>query len=103
WRQAGMLAAAGLYALDHHVDRLAEDHANARLIAATAGVDESDVETNIVVLPTNDAAGVVARCRAEGVHVSAVGPRVVRAVTHLDITTQQAKTAAEVIARSLST
>ncbi len=102
WRQAGVLAAAGLYALDHNVERLAEDHDNARLIARSAGVDESTVETNIVVIPTSDAAGLVARCRAEGVLVSAVGAGVVRAVTHLDVSTDDAKQAADVIARSLS-
>jgi threonine aldolase len=114
WRQAGVLAAAGLWALDHHVERLADDHANAQLIAhavadRAAGlvddpasvVDPSAVDTNIVVISTADAAGVVARCHAEGVLVSAVGPGVVRAVTHLDAGDAEAKQAAEVIARAL--
>ena len=99
WRQAGVLAAAGLYALDHHIERLAEDHEHAQLIATAAGVDSSKVDTNIVVIPTDDSAGLVARCRAEGVLVSAVGAGVVRAVTHLDVSTDDAKTAADVIAR----
>ena len=102
WRQAGVLAAAGLHALDFNVERLAEDHDNARLIARSAGVDEATVETNIVVIPTDDAAGLVACCRAEGVLVSAVGAGVVRAVTHLDVSTEDAKQAADVIARCLA-
>lgn len=102
WRQAGLLAAAGMFALDSNLERLAEDHDHARLIATAAGVDESSVETNIVVIPTGDAAGLVARCRAEGVLVSAVGAGVVRAVTHLDVSSDDAKTAADVIARCLS-
>jgi threonine aldolase len=94
-RQAGILAAAGLYALDHHLPQLADDHANARLIAehlaGVAGVllDLATVETNIVVfrladgLP--DAAAIVARAREAGVLVSALGARTVRAVTHRDV------------------
>jgi threonine aldolase len=101
WRQAGVVAAAGLWALDHHIDRLADDHANARLIADAAGVDPDTVDTNIVAITTSDAVGVVSRCRAEGVAVSAVGPDVVRVVTHLDVTDADAKQAAEVIARAL--
>jgi threonine aldolase len=101
WRQAGVLAAAGLFALDHNIERLADDHAHARLIAAAAGVDESSVETNIVLIPTPDATGLVGRCRDEGVLVSAVGAGLVRAVTHLDVTAEGAKTAADVIARCL--
>jgi threonine aldolase len=100
WRQAGVLAAAGLYALDHHVDRLADDHEHARLIAEAAGVDPETVQTNIVVIDTDDAPGLVERCRTDGVLVSAVGPRVVRAVTHLEITKPDAHRAADVIARA---
>lgn len=101
WRQAGVLAAAGLFALEHNVERLADDHAHARLIAAAAGVDEASVETNIVVIPTADAAGLVERCSDGGVLVSAVGAGVVRAVTHLDVSPEDAKAAADVIARCL--
>jgi threonine aldolase len=100
WRQAGVLAAAGLYALDHHIDRLADDHEHARLIAEAAGVDPETVQTNIVVIDTDDAPGLVERCRTDGVLVSAVGPRVVRAVTHLEITKPDAHRAADVIARA---
>ncbi len=98
WRQAGVLAAAGMYALDHHVERLADDHAHAQLIADAAGVDPTGVDTNIVVVRTEDAAKLVSRCREGGVLVSAVGPRVVRMVTHLDVSTDDAKQAAAVIA-----
>ncbi len=101
WRQAGVLAAAGLHALDHHIDRLVDDHENARVIAEAAGVDPAEVDTNIVVIPVDDAPAIVAQCREEGVLVGAVGPHVVRAVTHLDISAQDAKTAAAVLTTCL--
>jgi threonine aldolase len=84
-RQAGILAAAGLYALDHHVARLAEDHARAKRLAAGLGLDPESVPTNIVVLETSDAAAVAAGAAAAGVLVSALGPRFLRLVTHLDV------------------
>ena len=98
WRQAGTLAAAGLHALDHHIERLAVDHDNARRIAEAADVDVSTVDSNIVVIRTTDAPGLVARCRDGGVLVSAVGARVVRAVTHLGVSPDEARKAAEVVA-----
>jgi threonine aldolase len=101
WRQAGVLAAAGRFAIEHNLSRLADDHEHARLIAAAAGVNEGSVETNIVVMPTKDAAGVVQRCRDNGVLVSTVGAGVVRVVTHLDISAADAKTAADILARAL--
>jgi len=101
WRQAGVLAAAGLHALDHHVDRLADDHANARLLAEACGVDPAGVETNIVVVPCSDAAKVVAEAASDGVLVGAVGARTVRLVTHLHIGPDEAHAAAEVLARVL--
>ncbi len=101
WRQAGVLAAAGLYALDHNVDRLAEDHANAAVLAAAAGIVDGEVETNIVAITTPDAAGLVRRCADDQVLVSAVGPNVVRAVTHLDVSAADARRAAEVLARAI--
>ena len=90
-RQAGILAAAGLYALDHHVERLAEDHENARVLAE--GLSEIDgveldptcVETNIVVFDVPDAAGFCAALEHSGVRMGALGTRRVRAVTHLDV------------------
>ncbi|MDX6368375.1 MAG: threonine aldolase [Nocardioidaceae bacterium] len=99
WRQAGVLAAAGLYALDHHVDRLADDHAHARLLAEACGVDPTTVDTNIVVVPRDDAADFVAGARVGGVLVSPVGPRAVRLVTHLDVSREQAEEAAAVLSR----
>ena len=56
-RQAGILAAAGSYALDHHLERLAEDHEHARLLAEACGVDPASVETNIVLLTCARRAG----------------------------------------------
>lgn len=82
-RQAGVLAAAGLYALEHHVERLAEDHARARELASALGAELP--ETNIVVLRVPDAVAAVAAARAAGVLVSALGPGTVRLVTHLDV------------------
>ncbi len=84
-RQAGILAAAGRYALEHHIDRLAEDHARARRLAQALGGDPDRVATNIVVLDVPDAATVAAKARDENVLVSALGPRFLRLVTHLDV------------------
>jgi threonine aldolase len=94
-RQAGVLAAAGLYALRHNIERLADDHARAQRLATSLAeardglVDPGGVETNIVPLDlsvtTLDSATLAAHCRASGVLVSAVGPRRVRLVTHLDV------------------
>ncbi len=98
-RQVGVLAAAGLYALDHHVDRLAEDHEHARLLAEACGVDPASVQSNMVVLERPDAPAFVAAAAAEGVRVSALGPTRVRLVTHLDVSTADARRAAGVLAR----
>jgi len=94
-RQAGVLAAAGLYALQHNIERLADDHARAQTLATALAevrdglVDPAGVETNIVPLDLTvtslDSATLAAHCRAQGVLVSAVGPRRVRLVTHLDV------------------
>jgi threonine aldolase len=100
-RQVGVLAAAGLHALDHHVDRLADDHANARLLAEACGADPATVDTNIVVVDVPDAAAVVAAAVDEGVLVSAVGPRALRLVTHLGVSEEDAKAAAVVLERLL--
>jgi threonine aldolase len=98
-RQVGVLAAAGLYALDHHLERLADDHEHARLIAAAVGAPEP--ETNIVVVDVPDAAEVVAAAAQHEVVVSAVGPRALRLVTHLDVSREDAETAAGVLAKVL--
>jgi threonine aldolase len=84
-RQVGILAAAGLYALDHNVERLANDHVRARRLAEALGADPANVDTNIVVLDAPDAAGVATRAAQSGVLVSALGPRFLRLVTHLDV------------------
>src|SRR4051794_6430237 len=111
-RQSGILAAAGLYALDHNVDRLAEDHDNAALIAQrVAALDQVDldpatVETNIVVIRLReggrDAAAVVERAGAGGVAVMAFAKRTVRAVTHLDVSRDDCARAADVLADAIA-
>jgi threonine aldolase len=90
-RQAGMMAAGALYALDHHVERLADDHANARRLAdGFASIDgirmaSARVDTNIVIFTVDDASTFVATMAERGVLLSALGPMLVRAVTHLDV------------------
>lgn len=101
-RQVGVLAAAGLHALDHHLARLAHDHEHARLLGEACGVDPAEVETNIVAFDHPDAAAVVARARDQGVLISAVGPRTVRLVTHLDVSRTDAERAAQILAKVLS-
>jgi len=106
-RQIGSFAAAGLYALEHNVDRLAEDHANARLIAERLAaspryrVDMATIQTNILALGLADDAPdgptVVGRARERGVLIFAFGPRSLRAVTHLDVTGEQCARAAEIL------
>ncbi|HTV44118.1 MAG TPA: GntG family PLP-dependent aldolase [Stellaceae bacterium] len=108
-RQSGILAAAGLWALDHNLDRLAEDHANARLLAerlaGLGGVelDLATVQTNIVIFRmaagAPDAAAIVARAQEMGVLVSAFAARTVRAVTHLDVSRDECRRAADLLAR----
>ncbi len=91
-RQVGVLAAAGLWALDHNLERLDEDHARARRLAAgcasIAGVTVEEPDTNIVMidLPAgHDEAEVAASMEARGVRILAAGPGRLRAVTHLDV------------------
>ena len=97
-RQAGIVAAGCLYALDHHVDRLAEDHANARVLAdglQALGFLVNPVETNIVIFTVDDAGAFLAGMRDRGVAMSQFGPRTVRAVTHLDVSRDDVLEAAE--------
>jgi len=84
-RQSGVLAAAALYALDHHVERLADDHARARRLAEGIGIDPADVETNFVSIPDPYGDG-IARATAAGVALGGLRPGWLRAVTHLDVT-----------------
>jgi len=110
-RQAGILAAAGLYALDHNLARLPDDHANARLLAerlqGVRGVrlDLGTVQTNIVVFHLEegapDAATVAARAKEASVLVSVFGPRRLRAVTHLDVGREPCIRAADLLARAI--
>jgi threonine aldolase len=108
-RQAGILAAAGSYALAHHVERLADDHANARLLADELlrgddiEIDGGTVQTNIVVFSlverkgVPDAATFVERCSERGVLLNVLGTRTVRAVTHLDVDADACRAAAKVM------
>ncbi|WP_328322528.1 beta-eliminating lyase-related protein [Kribbella sp. NBC_00382] len=111
WRQAGVLAAAGLYAIQNNVERLAEDHANARQIAeiladaAPGSIKPDQVDTNIVVADlaatSKTVAEVVAGAKAEGVLVGGVGATQLRLVTHLDASATDCRRAAEVVASLL--
>ncbi|MBI3871981.1 MAG: low specificity L-threonine aldolase [candidate division Zixibacteria bacterium] len=106
-RQVGILAAAGLYALDHNLNRLTEDHDNARIIAQRLAqsqriiLDPDKVQTNILVFAladtAPDAATVVTKARDRGVLIFAFGARTIRAVTHLDVTRAQCERAAEIL------
>ncbi|ADV64158.1 L-threonine aldolase [Isosphaera pallida ATCC 43644] len=106
-RQAGILAAAALYALDHHVERLADDHAHAQILAEAVErnphlkLESGPVETNLVWIEVDPsfatAAQVVRRLKEQGVFVSALGDQVVRACTHLNVSTEQVRQAARLI------
>src|SRR5580704_9612119 len=108
-RQAGVIAAAGLYALEHNLARLAEDHANAGVIADRiedipgTTLRKPAVPTNLVMFDTRaPAAELAARMRDENVLVSTMGPHTMRCVTHLNVDAAGARHAATVIARVLS-
>jgi len=106
-RQAGVLAAAGLIALEKMPARLHEDHANARLIAeavakcAGASVDLDGVQTNIVIFSVADAAKVVAGLKAKGILASAIGVSQVRVVTHFDVSREDCEDCAGVLGEML--
>ncbi len=112
-RQAGIVAAAGVYALDHHVDRIADDHARARKLAegwAAAGlaVDPTQTETNFVALDVGPlgltAQQAIDRAAAAGVGISdTVHPTILRAVVHLDISDGDIERAIEVVPAALGT
>jgi threonine aldolase len=96
-RQAGIIAAGGVYALRHHVERLAEDHANARRLAQGLAelpgvkLDPAEVETNLVFFDLTggvDAQAAVDRLLALGIRMGAMSARTIRAVTHLDVTAE---------------
>ena len=110
-RQVGILAAAGLYALEHNVARLADDHDNARLLAEGlaplpgVSLDLTQVESNIVILdleppaPAGDA--FLAACAEQGLLFSQMGPSRIRAVTHMDVSRQACQDAVQIVARVL--
>lgn len=105
-RQAGIVAAAGIYALEHNIPRLKEDHEHAKRLATllqkTPGVaiNPDHVETNIVIFDLPDsrwsAAQIVADLKKAGVLINAVGPRSLRAVTHLDVSAQDIEEAGRI-------
>lgn len=104
-RQAGYLAAAGIYALDHHVERLREDHHNARRLATVLSELEwveniRPVQTNIVMFDVKaplTAAGVLEQLLQKGLKASAFGPQTIRFVTHLDVTNEMIERAEEIL------
>lgn len=110
WRQAGVLAAAAGYALDHHLPRLGDDHVAAAAFAAEVAavvptaVEAARVQTNIVVMDTGPmtATAVVGAAAASGVRLSAVGARTVRAVTHQEVSVDEAITAGRTVAEVLA-
>jgi threonine aldolase len=109
-RQAGILAAAGLYALEHHVERLADDHANAKALAAGLAdipgirLDPPEVDTNMVFFDVAgtglSAAQVGDRLAAQGLRIGGGGTRM-RAVTHLDVTRDQIDEAVQIVRAAL--
>ncbi len=108
-RQAGILAAAAIYALENHVERLADDHANARRIAEAVedteglSLESGPVETNLIWIRVDPSLGtaaeVAAYLRSHGVLVSVLGAQILRACTHLDVSEEQADRAADLIRR----
>lgn len=108
-RQAGVLAAAGLIALEEMTERLREDHANARLMAEAVAlcsgveIDLGSVQTNIVIfrLTDDNAPKLVAELKAEGILASAIGMSAVRLVTHYDVSREQCEHAATVLKKLL--
>jgi threonine aldolase len=110
-RQAGILAAAGIYALEHHVERLKEDHINAKRLARklqqipAITINPQHVDTNIVIFDVTGhrmtPAALVASLKQEGVLINAIGGTSFRAVTHLDVSTQAIDRACDVFAKVL--
>jgi threonine aldolase len=106
-RQVGVIAAAALYALEHHVDRLIEDHAHAQILAdafaSTEGfaLENGPVETNLVWVAVNPSTGtaadVAAFMRSRGIIISVPAPQIIRVCTHLDVAIEQVEYAARVI------
>jgi threonine aldolase len=108
-RQVGIFAAAALYALDHHMNRLADDHVNARRMAEMLAdnprviINPAAVQANIVVFEVSqeapDAAAIVSAAREQGLLLFAFGERTLRAVTHMDVSREQCELAATILDR----
>jgi threonine aldolase len=108
-RQAGIIAAAGLYALDHNLHRLSEDHVNSRTLAERLArlsgieMDLATVQTNIIIFrttpPAPAATVVVDQAKKQGVLLSAFGPRTIRATTHLNVDAADCRFAGEVLTK----
>ena len=109
-RQIGLLAAAGHYALDHNINRLADDHAKAQIFAkainsvAPKAINPLNVHTNILAINLNElpftSSELAERCKKEGVLISALGAKFARVITHMDISDADVITSAEVLKRA---
>jgi threonine aldolase len=104
-RQAGLLAAAALHALDHHIERLAEDHANAQRIAdairdcPSLRLVPERVETNLIWFEAPNATELARGLKEDSILIQVAGPTLLRACLHLDVSATQAATVAESIRR----
>jgi threonine aldolase len=108
-RQAGILAAACIYAMDHHVERLADDHRNAQIIAEAVAdtpglrLEPAEVDTNLIWIRIDPAVGnakdITARLAQAGILVHAAGAQKIRACTHLDVSKAQAERTADALRR----
>ena len=111
-RQVGIIAAAGIYALEHNIDRLKDDHAHAKRLAellqkiSAVSVDPNEVETNIIIFRISEnlksTIELIEACKKSGVLLNAVGDHAFRVVTHLDISTQDIEAAGQVFAKVFS-
>jgi len=111
-RQAGILAAAGIYALDHHVERLAEDHQNAQVFAELISnipglrLENPQVETNLIFINVENtglnASDISARMLNQGVRIGITNENCLRAVTHLDVGADDVREAAKILAEVLA-
>jgi threonine aldolase len=107
WRQAGILAAAAIHALDHHIERLAEDHANAQVLADAVRqcdglhLDPANVQTNIVIFRVDERLGTAVEFARQlderGIKVFAISKQKIRAVTHLEISARDIQTACQTL------
>ena len=102
-RQAGILAAAGLVALEESPQKMHEDHTNARLLAESVGLDPATIQTNIVIFEIKTApAEFISHLQDQGIRASAIGGQKIRLVTHYDVSRQDCEQAASVLQRMTS-